>query len=113
MNIEMKSIKLHGPLFCGGSNLSADIDTTKRTGLKIVYIPQSKWFAVTWNGKTKFVTESNVHDFEPMDPSFYGVLFGEHKEREAKVKTKGAAMTKAAPFTAQVETPHGLTRSKL
>lgn len=111
--------ELHTQLFLAGSNLGTKLDPSKRTlpadkSLKLSYDPIRKWLIVNFNGKACFIPESNIVSAQPKNPDDLGLKdLGTYVAPLAKVTTSGAAMKKGAAHTAQVETPHGLDRSKL
>jgi hypothetical protein len=114
MQVEIRSLQLHNPLFCGGKNLGQKLDTSATTGLKIHYNTARRLFVVTWNGKCKVVTESNAADFDPMNPTELDIiLLDPHVKPKRVVQTAGPAPLVTGIQSAQVSTPHGLDRSKL
>lgn len=114
MQVEIRTLQLHNPLFCGGANLGQKLDTTQKTGLKIHYNTERRMFAVIWNGKCKVVTESNAADFDPVNPVDLDIIMLEkHVPPKEIVKTAGSVPLVKGIQSAQVSTPHGLDRSKL
>lgn len=111
--IEVDFAEVVQDVFLGGCNLNKKLDTKKRTGLKLLYDRKAKELAVFWNGCSCLISSGLVTvSVTPAEAGFMNPM-PEVKAIET-VKTIGSApMTKKAPFTAQVETPHGLTRSKL
>lgn len=70
--IAIKSMTLHNPLFLSGANLGQKLDE-KKFGLTMFYQEDKARYVVVYNGKGKFIHESNVADSEPMDMKDLGV----------------------------------------
>jgi hypothetical protein len=112
MLIDVKLARLHNPILVGGANLGTTLDPSKKTGLKIQVNPETNILYVTYNGIVS-VEVSNLSGFIPVNPEDIGITSTPHIPPIATVITSGAPMKAKISHTAQVETPHGLNRSKL
>lgn len=91
MRTEIKWAELHSPIFVGGTNLSAKLDPTKRTGLRMEYDEDLRHLYVTWNNATARIPE----------PSILSMIEGATKED----KPKPSPVQGGKPIKAQVSTP--------
>lgn len=109
--IAIRQMLLHNSLFLSGTNLGTNLDTAKKTGLKIFLQERDNKndrYVVTYNGKGKFISYSNVADAEPMDYKDLGLEteLEAHKPAAPKVKTAGHASVRLkVSHTAQVGDP--------
>lgn len=107
--IDVKMVCLHGPVIIGSRNFKDKIPA--QAGLKLQYDNDKDVIYITWNGEMMKIG-NNLAGVIPFKPEDLGIESNPYTPVPIVVSSKGSAM-KAGIVSAQVETPHGLTRSKL
>jgi hypothetical protein len=100
MKINLKSAKLHTPLFLSGTNLGLDLDTEKRPALKLYYDRGEKELIVTLGPNAKIIPSASVADMSPLDPDDIDVAV-----EQLPVPKKAKALEVQGKIKAQVSTP--------
>jgi hypothetical protein len=108
--MNLRFVELHTPLFVGGTNLGAKLDSRKRTGLRLVRDFKNQELIVIWNQELSQIPwNSNVAN---------SIAFKKDQEKiletliPAEINVLPYAAQQSHPMTAgigsaQVETPFG------
>lgn len=102
--IAIKEMTLHNPLFLSGTNLGSKLPMA-RQGIKMFYDEDHSRYIVIYNGKGKFVHETNVADAEPVDPKHLGIELEAEKKSPPRVTGQGSPMKANVSRTAQISDP--------
>lgn len=84
MNIPIKVMNLHNPLFLGGTNFKTALNIEDKKDLQLFYQEKKNRYVVIFNGMGKFVHESNVASAEPVDFKDLGLDFTPEKVNPIK-----------------------------
>ncbi len=100
--ILIKFVALHNPLFLGGRNLSATLDSSRTTGLDILYDDEHSRLYVWYNGGVAIIPETNVSHMWPTDVTLFDSLRPAPKPIPAPEPPKNGRFGK---IVAQVSNP--------
>lgn len=91
--IEVGFAELHKPVFVGGKNLTARLDTNQYKELKLFYDKKEKELVVTWNNVVGRIPSTNI------------ACYIEGKAPDRLQHQVASPQVAGVAFTAQVETP--------
>ncbi len=103
MEIQIKRLTVHAPIFLGGSNCSEKLDVEKRAGMTIVFRPDERIYIVTYKGCAIMIHDAAAVYSEPMNIKDLGLELKEAPPAKV-VPVKHHAMKKGIE-SAQVGDP--------
>lgn len=107
----LKRVRLHSSAFCGGTNLNLDLDTEKRTGMRLLDDPDASMVYVQLKNDEVEIPYTNIVDKKPLDSSHLKKAFDDafketEKKPEPTIIDPAKMPQRSKPkITAQYETP--------